>query len=127
MEDKQFQQLIDVLNSNRIDFDLKRVENAFYFAKTKHDGQIRMSGEPYFNHVFETSKILAENKFPEYIVISGLLHDTLEDTNTTIDEIKKLFGKDVSYIVEGVTKLGKLKYRGKERYAENLRKMLTIK
>lgn len=125
MEDKQFQQLIDIMNSSHIEFNLKKIEDAFYFAKTKHEGQVRMSGEPYFNHVFETAKILAENKFPEDIIISGLLHDTLEDTNATSEEIKKMFGKNVQYIVEGVTKLGTIKYRGKERYAENLRKMLT--
>ncbi|MEZ7820924.1 MAG: RelA/SpoT family protein [Patescibacteria group bacterium] len=123
--DKQFQELIDLMTQSHIDFNLKKVEEAFYFAKTKHDGQLRMSKEPYFNHVFETAKILAENKFPEDIVISGLLHDTLEDTDTTNEEIRKKFGKNVEYIVDGVTKLGKIKYRGKERYAENLRKMLT--
>jgi len=123
--DKQFQELIDLMTQSHIDFNLKKIEEAFYFAKTKHDGQFRMSNEPYFNHVFETAKILAENKFPEDIVISGLLHDTLEDTDTTNEDIRKKFGKNVEYIVDGVTKLGKIKYRGKERYAENLRKMLT--
>jgi len=125
MQDKQFQELIDLMNLNHIDFNLKKVEEAFYFAKTKHDGQTRMSGEPYFNHVFGTAMILAENRFTEDIIISGLLHDTLEDTDATSEEIKKMFGENVKYIVDGVTKLGKLKYRGKERYAENLRKMLT--
>ncbi len=123
--EKQLQELIDLMVSNNIEFDLKKIEEAFYFAKTKHEGQLRMSGEPYFNHVFATAKILAENIFPEDIIISGLLHDVLEDTDANVDDIKKMFGKNVAYIVEGVTKLGKIKYRGKERYAENLRKMLT--
>lgn len=124
-KNEQLEKLFDIIKSNEISVDFKKIEEAFYFSKDKHEGQIRLSGEPYFNHALETACILAENKFPQTIIISGLLHDTLEDTETKADEISKKFGKDVLQIVEGVTKLGKLKYRGAERYAENLRKMLT--
>lgn len=126
LKDKeQLNRLLDVIKNNNIVVDETKIEEAFNFAKLKHEGHLRLSGEPYFNHALETACILAENKFPQTIIIAGLLHDTLEDGNATNDEIIKNFGKDVFSIVETVSKLGQLKYRGQERYAENLRKMLT--
>ena len=126
LKDKeQLNKLLDVIKNNNIVVDELKIEEAFNFSKLKHEGHLRLSGEPYFNHAFETSCILAENKFPQTIIIAGLLHDTLEDGSATEEEIIKIFGKDVFSIVETVSKLGKLKYRGEERYAENLRKMLT--
>ena len=123
--EKQLNRLLEIIKGNNVLVNEEKIREAFYFSKNKHEGHLRLSGEPYFNHPFETACILAENKFSQTIIIAGLLHDTLEDTETTEDEISKNFGKDVLNIVEGVTKLGKLKYRGVERYAENLRKMLT--
>lgn len=122
---EQLNRLLDIIKNNNIVIDEKKIEEAFNFAKLKHEGHIRLSGDPYFNHALETACILAENKFPQTIIIAGLLHDTLEDGNATKEEIVKSFGRDVFNIVETVSKLGKIKYRGEERYAENLRKMLT--
>lgn len=107
------------------DANTEMIEKAFWFAEEKHKGQKRFSGEPYFNHAYETAKILAENKFSTKTIKAGLLHDLLEDTDTKEEEIEKLFGEDTLFIIKGVTKLGKIKYRNDERYAENLRKMFT--
>lgn len=101
------------------------IVKAYDFAKTAHEGQKRMSGEPYFNHVFETAKILAKLGMDVKTVVAGLLHDTLEDTETTEEEIKENFGEDILFLINGVTKLGTLKYRGHERHVESLRKFFV--
>lgn len=101
-----------------------QIRKAYDFAQKAHEGQTRRSGEPYFNHIFETAKNVAELKMDTTSVISALLHDTLEDTNTTKETIEKEFGKEVLFIVEGVSKISNLKYRGTDRYNESLRKLL---
>src|SRR5436190_5963630 len=98
---------------------------AFDFAKIAHEGQERASGEPYFNHVFEVSKILAEYGMDTKTVIASLLHDTIEDTKTTQKQVEENFGEDVLFLVNGVSKLGKVKYRGEERHVESLRKFFV--
>lgn len=105
--------------------DLDMVRLAFDVADKAHDGQLRTSGEPYIFHPLAAAEILADLKMPIPIVIAGLLHDVPEDTAVTLAEIKKDFGDDVAGIVGGITKLGKLKYRGIDRYVENLRKMFV--
>ncbi len=105
----------------KADFDLLRL--AFDFAVEAHKGKKRMSGEDYIYHPLATAQTLAEMKMSLPIVIAGLLHDVPEDTNFTLDDIKKNFGNDIASLVNGVTKLGTIKYRGIERYIENLRKM----
>lgn len=100
----------------------KFITKSFEFAKKAHKGQFRESGDPYFSHVFETAKILAEIKMGPNVIAAGLLHDVLEDTDVKPDIIKKKFGEDVLFLIEGVTKLGKLKYRGLKRHTESLRK-----
>lgn len=124
LEDK-LENLIKITKKWDKDANTEMIEKAFWFAEKKHKGQKRFSGEPYFNHVYETAKILAENRFSTKTIKAGLLHDTLEDTNTKEEEIKDLFGEDTLFIVKGITKLGKIKYRNDERYAENLRRMFT--
>ena len=101
------------------------IEKAYIFAREKHAEQKRYSGEPYFNHVVATAKILASLKMSAIVVAAGLLHDTLEDTDTTTEEIEKEFGPEILFLVEGVTKLGQLRYRGAERHAESLRKLFV--
>lgn len=96
---------------------------AFEFADQAHAGQMRRNGEPYIQHPLHTAYILAEIKADLATVTAGLLHDVPEDTSHGLDEIKVLFGPEVASLVEGVTKLGKIKYRGIERYRENLKKM----
>lgn len=96
---------------------------AYEFAAEAHKGQVRISGEPYINHSVATAMNLADMRMPANIIIAGLLHDVPEDTDRTLEDVERAFGKDVADMVRGITKLGKLKYRGMERYMENLRKM----
>ncbi len=105
--------------------DLDTIELAYDFAEKAHEGQKRASGEPYINHSVETAITLAKLRLPENMIVAGLLHDVPEDTPVTLLDIEKLFGKDVASMVGGITKLGKIKYRGMERYVENLRKMFV--
>lgn len=105
------------------DADLTPVREAFLFAEMAHRGQMRANGEPYFNHCVATAMNLADMRLPIPMVAAGLLHDVPEDTSHTIEEVQERFGEDVARMVAGVTKLGRLKYRGIERYIENLRKM----
>lgn len=95
---------------------------AYKFAERAHEGQKRLSGEPYFVHPFEAAKILAELGMDTQTIASGLLHDVLEDTKITEKDIKEEFNSEILFLVTGVTNLGKFKYRGHERYVENLRK-----
>jgi guanosine-3',5'-bis(diphosphate) 3'-pyrophosphohydrolase len=101
------------------------IEKAYTTAEKAHSGVKRKSGEPYFIHVFETAKILAELKMCAEVICAGLLHDSIEDGVLTEEEIKKEFGDEILFLVNGVTKLGKLKYRGAERHMESLRKLFV--
>ncbi len=94
-------------------------------AEEAHKGVLRNSGEPYFNHVFETAKIIADLKMCPKVICAGLLHDSIEDGVLTEEKIKAEFGDEVLFLVNGVTKLGKLKYRGAERHIESLRKLFV--
>ncbi len=104
--------------------DIANLEKAFEFAKRLHDGQFRISEEPYIIHPMEVVKILISLRADIHTLMAGFLHDILEDTDTKPEEIKELFGEDVLNLVQGVTKLGKLQFKSKEeRQAENFRKM----
>lgn len=98
---------------------------SYSFAQQKHEGQLRNSGEPYFTHVFAVSKNCALLGMDVETIVAGMLHDTLEDTETTEEEIETLFGPQILFLVKGVTKLGKLKYRGQERHVESMRKFFV--
>jgi len=112
---------ITTINSSK---DKKLISHAFLFAEEAHKEQKRFSGEPYFEHVVETAKILVELGMDAKTIAAGLLHDTLEDNVATREELVKEFGKEISFLVRGVTKLGKYKYKGLERHAESLRQFL---
>lgn len=99
------------------------VARAFRFAEQAHRGQKRKSGEPYFNHVLATAQTLYEWKLDETSLAAGLLHDVVEDTSVTLKDIEREFGQEVAFLVDGVTKLGRIKYRGTAARVENLRKM----
>jgi GTP pyrophosphokinase len=101
------------------------IQKAYDFAKSKHETQKRNSGEPYFVHVFAVGKNCASLGMDVETIIGGLLHDTLEDTDATEEEILELFGENILFLVKGVTKLGKLKYRGQERHVESMRKFFV--
>jgi len=105
--------------------DKNLIEKAYNFAKKAHDGQLRKSGEPYFTHVANTAKNLADLGMKAKTISAGLLHDVLEDADISEEELKKEFGDEIVELVKGVTKLGKIKYKGVERNVENLRKFFV--
>ncbi len=105
--------------------DLDIVRLAYDFAAKAHEGQFRKSGEPYIVHPLSAAFILAKMRIDPVIIVATLLHDVPEDTAVTLEEIEKNFGSEVAGLVRGITKLGKLKDRGVERYIENLRKMFV--
>ncbi len=98
------------------------LERAYKTAYDAHLPQKRASGEPYFNHVFATAQNLARFGMDATIIAAGFLHDTIEDTPVTEEEIQEEFGDEIVFLVNGVTKLGTLKYQGQQRHAESLRK-----
>ncbi len=116
--------LITLLDSPT-ETDRAAIKKAYAFALKAHERQMRRSGDPYFVHVFETAKTLAKLKMDIPTIIAGFLHDSIEDGVATEEEIKKEFGDEVLFLVNGVTKLGKVKYQGAERYVESLRKFLV--
>lgn len=101
------------------------VEKAYAFSNIAHKDHKRLSGDPYFVHVSETAKSLAELGMSAKVVAAGLLHDSVEDVGILPETIEKEFGKEIRFLVEGVTKLGRLKYTGAERHRESLRKLLV--
>jgi guanosine-3',5'-bis(diphosphate) 3'-pyrophosphohydrolase len=101
------------------------ITKALDFAKLHHEGQVRLSGAPYFSHPFETAKNLAHLGMDATTISAGLLHDIIEDAEVSTEEIEKEFGKEILFLIEGVTKLGKLKYRGLERHTESLQKLFV--
>lgn len=101
------------------------IKKAYTFAQTAHEKNVRYSGEPYFLHPAAVAKHLAGLGMDAETIAAGLLHDTVEDGDVTEDQIESEFGKEVRFLVEGVTKLGKHKYRGEERHAESLRRLLV--
>ena len=108
------------------DCDLALLQRAYVFTAKVHDGQVRHSGEPYLVHPLEVAGILVDMQLDDVTIIAGLLHDTVEDTLTTLDEIKRLFGEEVGFLVEGLTKISKIEFTSaKERQAESFRKMLV--
>ncbi len=105
--------------------DTELVRKAFAFSEKAHEGHTRYSGEPYFTHSFATAKGLAELGMDAATVAAGLLHDSLEDVGVAEETLEKEFGPEILFLVQGVTKLGALKYRGVERHAESLRKLFV--
>jgi GTP pyrophosphokinase len=100
------------------------IGRAYVFAQKAHQGQNRRSGEAYFIHALKTAENLAHWRLDESSIAAGLLHDIVEDTPVTEAELKKTFGDEIAFLVRGVTKLGRVKYRGAEGKVENLRKMI---
>ena len=117
------ERILEVIGKNNPGADLDLVRLAYDFANEAHRGQKRHSGDDYIQHPLETAYKLAEYNLDMATIIAGILHDVPEETGRTLSEIEKNFGLEIARLVEGITKLGKIKYRGLERYAENLRKM----
>lgn len=104
---------------------IELVEKAYVYSAKVHQGQIRLSGEPYLSHPLETAYILTKLKMDVVCIVAGLLHDTLEDTDAEFEEIKQLFGEEAANIVAGVTKISKMHFANRQhRQAENIRKMI---
>ncbi|MFN9459293.1 MAG: RelA/SpoT family protein [Acidobacteriota bacterium] len=121
----RFEELLTRYAKLRPAENLTPLREAFAFASLHHTGQTRSSGEPYMAHPLEVAHILCDMSMDSVCLVTGLLHDTVEDTSVTIDEVRKLFGPEVSQCVDGVTKLAKLNfYSREERQAESVRKML---
>jgi len=121
----KFRDLMKRLQENRPQDDLTIVKKAYDYSLKHHEGQTRASGEPYLVHPLEVALVLAEMKMDPVAISAGLLHDSVEDTSVTIDDIRKEFGEQVAHIVEGVTKISKIDFATREeQQAENLRKMM---
>jgi guanosine-3',5'-bis(diphosphate) 3'-pyrophosphohydrolase len=118
--------IIDLYLKKRPKGDISRIQRAYIYSAKQHEGQIRKSGEPYMVHPICVAKIISEMGLDEASICSALLHDTVEDTNTTVEDIERLFGKDVAEIVDGVTKLAGVNFsKREERQAESFRKLLV--
>lgn len=106
--------------------DLKVIEKAYTFSEKAHEGQIRRSGEPYIAHPLSVAAILADLHLDLDTVATGLLHDTVEDTNVTLEDIRREFGDVIAHLVDGVTKIGQMKFKNShEKQGENIRKMIV--
>jgi GTP pyrophosphokinase len=117
--------ILDTIYDYNPDADLGLIDRAYIFSAKVHDGQLRLSGEPYLSHPLEVAGILAEMKLDAVSVAAGLLHDVVEDTYATEEEVEEMFGPEVMRIVSGVTKLSTLRFRSAQaRQAESIRKML---
>ncbi len=122
---ERYQALEDKVKAYNPGVDTKRLYDAFAYADNAHSGQLRKDGSPYVTHPLAVAEIAAELELDTDSIIAALLHDTIEDTDTTYDDIAKLFGKTVAELVDGVTKLTRVQYVSKEEeQMENLRKML---
>lgn len=118
--------LIKRLRAYTQDLDTDLLKKAYAFADNAHEGQKRKSGEPYLFHPIEVALILTELKLDLHSVVAGLLHDVVEDTDFTIENLKKEFGEEIAFLVEGVTKIGKIVFKNtQEKQAENFRKMIV--
>ena len=105
--------------------DLDLIKKAYIFSAKVHKGQVRLSGEPYLNHPIEVAMLLAQLRLDPQTISTGLLHDTIEDTFATTEELKEFFGPEVAEMVDGVTKIGKIAFAtSEEKQAENFRKMI---
>lgn len=117
--------ILDRLSTYNPEADLDMVERAYVYSARIHEGQVRLSGEPYLSHPLEVAGLLTQLKLDAVSLAAGLLHDALEDTNATAGELTKMFGPQVTHIVEGVTKLSTLSFHSSEaRQAESIRKMI---
>jgi GTP diphosphokinase / guanosine-3',5'-bis(diphosphate) 3'-diphosphatase len=121
----KYRDLMKRMQGNRPQDDLTIVKKAYDYSLKVHEGQTRASGEPYLVHPLEVALVLAEMKMDPVAIAAGLLHDSVEDTSVTIEDITKEFGEQVAHIVEGVTKISKIDFATREeQQAENLRKMM---
>src|SRR4249920_1685864 len=121
----RFEDLLEKVRAYSPDADVELLRRAYVFSAFEHRGQVRHSGEPYLIHPLAVAYFLADMKLDVVAIAAGLLHDVVEDTLTTIERIRELFGPEVAHVVEGVTKISAIRFSSsEERQAENFRKML---
>ncbi|HZQ91375.1 MAG TPA: bifunctional (p)ppGpp synthetase/guanosine-3',5'-bis(diphosphate) 3'-pyrophosphohydrolase [Terriglobales bacterium] len=121
----KFRDLLREVEKARPGEDLTLIRKAYEYSQRNHAGQTRATGEPYLVHPLEVALVLAEIKMDPVAIAAGLLHDSVEDTSVTIEDIAREFGEQVAHIVEGVTKISKIEFASREeRQAENVRKMV---
>ena len=122
---RTYEELIELIKNSGKEYDLANIERAYKIALDAHEGQVRRSGEPYIIHPLAVAGILVEMGMDSQSVISGLLHDVVEDTDISLDQIRKMFGTEIAFLIDGLTKIGKIPFSSREeQQAENLRKML---
>src|SRR6202041_1012032 len=123
----KFRKLLDTVRANRPSDDTNIIRQAWQFCLEHHNGQLRASGEPYVLHPLEVAQVLAEMKLDSTAIAAGLLHDAVEDTPVTTEDISEQFGEQVAHIVEGVTKIDKIQFaHRRDGRAENVRKILLV-
>ena len=126
MSNVRLEDIVERLQRNNPEADVDLVRRAYIFSARAHQGQTRLSGESYLIHPLDVAKILAELKLDAATVAAGILHDTIEDTSSTNEEIQSLFGDEVAKLVEGMTKLSRIELQSREeREAQNFRKMIV--
>jgi guanosine-3',5'-bis(diphosphate) 3'-pyrophosphohydrolase len=122
---RRFEDIVEALEEYHPSPNVDLIEKAYMYSAKVHSGQVRKSGEPYLVHPLEVAYLLTKLRLDEASVATGLLHDTVEDTLATVDEIRELFGEEVANLVDGVTKLSQIRFDNDEhKQAENFRKML---
>ncbi|MEX0921187.1 MAG: bifunctional (p)ppGpp synthetase/guanosine-3',5'-bis(diphosphate) 3'-pyrophosphohydrolase [Rhodovibrionaceae bacterium] len=122
---RQFE-LVEKIKSYDPSADEDVINRAYVYAMKMHGSQLRASGDPYFSHPIEVAGILTELKLDDSSIVTALLHDVVEDTDATLEDIERMFGKDIGRLVDGVTKLGRLELQSEQtKHAENFRKLLV--
>ena len=120
-----YEELLELLKNSEREFDTDLINRAYQLANASHSEQKRLSGEPYIIHPLSVAGILVELGMDSESIAAGLLHDVVEDTPITLQQITKMFSKEIAYLIDGVTKLGRIPYSSREeQQAENIRKML---
>src|SRR4026207_636488 len=110
----RFEDLLEKVRAYSPDADVELLRRAYVFTAFEHKGQVRHSGEPYLIHPLAVADFLADMKLDVVAIVAGLLHDVVEDTLTTIERIRELFGPEVAHVVEGVTKIGAIRFSSSE-------------
>ncbi|MEK7704249.1 MAG: bifunctional (p)ppGpp synthetase/guanosine-3',5'-bis(diphosphate) 3'-pyrophosphohydrolase, partial [Myxococcota bacterium] len=125
MATRRFEDIVEAVQLYHPQPKIELIQRAYMYSAKVHAGQVRKSGEPYLIHPLEVAHLLAELRLDEASIVTGLLHDTVEDTLATLDELRGMFGEEVAALVDGVTKLSQIRFDTDEhKQAENFRKML---
>jgi GTP diphosphokinase / guanosine-3',5'-bis(diphosphate) 3'-diphosphatase len=125
---RKFDKLLAKINQYNKKADFEKIKKAYFLAKKAHKNQKRLSGEDFIDHPLQVALFLADWGLDSGSIIAGILHDTVEDSEVNLEEIKKEFGEDIALLVDGVTKIGDIKFKGgkDDLFVENLRKMIVV-